>query len=172
MRARLLLWSSVITLASVSIAAFMLERAYAHDLQAEIRQRQQLHIQYLLSVASETNGHLMIPRLVKEPRFNQRQSGLYAVLQDASGTELWRSASASGLDLGNVLSPDPVTRVGEREYSELGWQGTRVAVYRFDVGWRLRMGGSVTLPRLVKHSEVEAGLTSSLASHILPSLNN
>lgn len=137
LRARLLLWSSIITIVLVSIAAIVLERAYARGLQAEIRQRQQLHIQYLLSAATESANRLQMPRLTKEPRFNQLQSGLYAVLQDESGAELWRSASARGLDFNEVLSREPVERVGERNYRELEWAGLPMALYRFDIGWEM-----------------------------------
>jgi two-component system sensor histidine kinase PhoQ len=140
LRARLLLWSSIITIVMVSIAAIVLERAYAHGLQAEFRQRQQLNIQFLLSAATESDNHLQMPRLIKEPRFNQLQSGLYAVLQDESGNELWRSASAHGLDIAALLSRDPVQRVGERDYSELEWAGLPVALYRFDIGWEMDDG--------------------------------
>jgi two-component system sensor histidine kinase PhoQ len=141
LRARLLLWSSVITIVLVSIAAIVLERAYAHGLQAEYRQRQQLNIQFLLSAATESNNRLQMPRLIKEPRFNQLQSGLYAVLQDETGAELWRSASANGLDVTALLLREPVQRVGERSYDELDWAGLPVALYRFDIGWEMGDGG-------------------------------
>lgn len=140
LRARLLLWSSVITVVLVSIAAIVLERAYASSLQAEIRQRQQLHIQYLLSAATESASSLQMPRLIKEPRFNQPSSGLYAVLQDETGGELWRSASARELDFSPLLSREPVQRVGERRYSERDWGGREVSLYRFDIGWEMNDG--------------------------------
>lgn len=140
LRARLLLWSSAITIVLVSIAAIVLERAYAHSLQSEIRQRQQLSIQFLLSEATEADNRLQMPRLSNDPRFNQLQSGLYALLQDESGAELWRSASAHGLDVAAVLSREPVERVGERSYSELEWAHLPVATYRFDIGWEMEDG--------------------------------
>jgi len=140
LRARLLLWSSAITIVLVSIAAIVLERAYAHGLQSEFRQRQQLNIQFLLSAATESGTRLQMPRLIKEPRFNQLQSGLYAVLQNETGVELWRSASANGLDIAALLSREPVQRVGERSYSEQDWAGLPVALYRFDIGWEMGNG--------------------------------
>jgi len=140
LRARLLLWCSVITIVLVSIAAIVLERAYASSLQAEIRQRQQLHIQYLLSAATETASSLQMPRLIKEPRFNQPSSGLYAILQDETGGEIWRSASARELDFSMLLSREPVERVGERLYSERDWGDREVGVYRFDIGWEMHDG--------------------------------
>jgi len=124
----------------VSIAAIVLERAYAHGLQSEFRQRQQLNIQFLLSAATESDNRLQMPRLIKEPRFNQLQSGLYAVLQDETGVELWRSASAHGLDITSLLLREPVRRVGERSYNELDWSGLPVALYRFDIGWEMDDG--------------------------------
>jgi len=140
LRARLLVWSSAITIVLVSIAAIVLERAYAHGLQSEFRQRQQLNIQFLLSAATESGNRLQMPRLIKEPRFNQLQSGLYAVLQNETGVELWRSASANGLDIAALLSKEPVQRVGERSYSEQDWNGLPVALYRFDIGWEMDNG--------------------------------
>ena len=87
----------------------------------------------LLAAADAGEDHdLILPPGLPETRFSRPGSGLYAQLTEASGTVLWTSPSATGLQIPSVVSPEP----GRRVYSDFQLDdGTQLTRISFRVDW-------------------------------------
>ncbi|HBQ41501.1 MAG TPA: hypothetical protein DD808_13185 [Halieaceae bacterium] len=90
---------------------WFLERS--HRLSLEVAQAERLELQLLnLLAQAEFDTVLEMPVDLLEPRLAQPGSGFYALISDASGTLLWSSRSALGLDLGTIQLAMPPLRPG------------------------------------------------------------
>lgn len=83
-----------------ALVAFVLERAFQQSSEQALREKLQTHIYALLSVA-EMDAHLQLkmPSMLREPRFSNPGSGLYANVRLGDQTLVWRSPSAVGIGL-------------------------------------------------------------------------
>ena len=92
-----------------------------------------------LLAAAELNvaGELEMPLSLREPRFGNLGSGLYADLQDSDGIHVWRSRSSLGLELPHGPVPD----AGAEEFSRLVMDdGTPLLTLSLAVEWELPDG--------------------------------
>ncbi len=92
-----------------------------------------------LLAAAELNvaGELEMPLSLREPRFGNLGSGLYADLQDSDGIHVWRSRSSLGLELPH----GPVSKAGAQEFSQLVMDdGTPLLTLSLAVEWELPDG--------------------------------
>ncbi len=92
-----------------------------------------------LLAAAELNfaGELEMPLSLREPRFGNLGSGLYADLQDSDGIHVWRSRSSLGLELPHGPVPD----AGAQEFSRLVMDdGTPLLTLSLAVEWELPDG--------------------------------
>jgi two-component system sensor histidine kinase PhoQ len=78
-------------------SGWILNSAFQQGMKANIEDKLQLQMLTLLSLAEVENETIIIPETLPDPRFNQPSSGLYAVVFDSIGNELWRSNSAISL---------------------------------------------------------------------------
>lgn len=92
---RLTLASLCVLPAVLGGAGAILDRAYLDSLLAGEDERLRLHVFMILGEIDLKGGVPAAPEAFGEPRLNQQESGLYAYLLDAGGTELWRSPSAA-----------------------------------------------------------------------------
>ncbi|MDZ7684986.1 MAG: ATP-binding protein [Gammaproteobacteria bacterium] len=99
LRARLLLVATCVLLIFLGLMGLVLDQAFRRSVEEGVSERLRLHIYGLLATAEESNGSLYLPENLQEPDFNRLGTGLYAVVFDGSGTELWRSSSALDLAL-------------------------------------------------------------------------
>lgn len=115
---RLVLAFGVLLVLFLGFAGIVLDRAYKESVAAAAEERLQLRIFSLLSVAEPEGTGFYLPEL-EDSRFSQIDSGLYGMILDEHGSELWRSPSALNLSLdGNsVLHTDLET--GETRYGSL-----------------------------------------------------
>ena len=96
------------------------------------------HLMSLLA-AAEPNiyGELQLPPDLPEPRFGNLESGLYGELRDDTGTPVWKSRSALGLEL---LYGEP-PGAGNHQFSRLTLQdGTPLMALSLGVEWELTSG--------------------------------
>ena len=92
-----------------------------------------------LLAAAELNadGELEMPFSLREPRFGNLGSGLYADLQDFDGNHVWRSRSSLGLELPHGRIP----AAGVQEFSRLVMgDGTPLLALSITVQWELPSG--------------------------------
>lgn len=99
LRSRLLLTASLVLLMFLGLMGVVLDHAFQRSAEQSVSERLLLHVYGLLTASDEINGRLVLPELLQEPDFNRMGSGLYAIVMNKDGKELWRSASAVDLSL-------------------------------------------------------------------------
>lgn len=130
---RLLVAASLVLAVFVAMTALILEQAYRTSLERGVNERLEAHVHALLSQAEERRaGELALPQFIREHRFNQLESGLYAWVENGQGQPVWRSQSASGLTL--PLPKD--ISAGESRFEEvLSEDGTVYFLESYGVQW-------------------------------------
>lgn len=98
-RARLVWGASLVLLAFLAGAGWVVQRAYTDSVRAERFARLQTTV-YLLMAGAEVNaaGSLVMPAALAEPRLSLPASGLYANIANVNKGEEWQSASTLGLN--------------------------------------------------------------------------
>ncbi|MDO9240098.1 MAG: sensor histidine kinase, partial [Methylicorpusculum sp.] len=106
-----LLFSTGFVLASFfAIVSVVLERGYKESAEQALRENLKVQVYSLLSAAELTrNGQIKLPKALRDPRFSDPGSGLYASVQSSKGKTEWHSPSAVGL----TLSPPPQIAPGK-----------------------------------------------------------
>ena len=118
MRRRLVLAFGVLLIVFLGLAGFVLDRAYKQSVAAAVAERLQLQVYALLGVAEpEADGKFFLPDL-EEARFSQIDSGLYGLIYNKDGTELWRSPSALNLNVDPAPMVDSELLPGQTSYGE------------------------------------------------------
>ncbi|MGR9114433.1 MAG: ATP-binding protein [Gammaproteobacteria bacterium] len=97
---RLLVSAGVVLAAFFALVAIVLEQGYRESAEQALRENLRVQIYSLLSAAElGRSGKIKMPKALREPRFSNPGSGLYASIQRSGGDVVWRSASAIGLSL-------------------------------------------------------------------------
>ena len=99
LRGRLLLTASLVLLVFLGLMGIVLDHAFQRSAEQAVSERLLLHIYSLLAATEQTDDGLVLPESLQEPDFNRLGTGLYGLVMDADGKELWRSPSAMGLSL-------------------------------------------------------------------------
>lgn len=115
---RLVLAFGVLLVLFLGLTGVVLDRAYAQSVQAAVAERLRLQIYALLGVAEPDAEGFYVPDLV-DPRFAQIDSGLYGLILDSNGREVWRSASALNLSPSGALLQEQVQDVGATAFGTL-----------------------------------------------------
>jgi two-component system sensor histidine kinase PhoQ len=98
LQTRLVVAFGILLIVFLGLAGFVLDRAYRESVIAAVEERLQLQVYALIGVAEPDGDGFFIPDL-REPRFSQIDSGLYGLILDREGREVWRSISALNLRL-------------------------------------------------------------------------
>ena len=105
---RLLISAGFVLTAFFALVAFVLEQGFRESAEQALKEKLQIHIYSLMSVAELTaNGQLNIPDSIREPRLSNPGSGLYAAINKADKVLIWRSLSTIGIDLSPVTQLKP-----------------------------------------------------------------
>jgi len=105
---RLLISAGVVLSAFFALVAFVLEEGFRESTEQALKETLQVHLYSLLAVAEMTDsGEMKMPRSLREPRFSNPSSGLYAAINQTDNTLVWRSTSAIGIDLSPSLPLKP-----------------------------------------------------------------
>ena len=115
---RLVLAFGVLLVLFLGFAGLVLDQAYKESVAAAAEERLQLRIFALLSVAEPDNGGFFLPEL-EDSRFSQIDSGLYGMILDEQGREVWRSPSALNLTLDDSRALHADLQTGETRYGNL-----------------------------------------------------
>lgn len=136
--ARLLISVSLLLLVFFGATIVVLDTAFREAGEQAQRDILDGHLMSLLA-AAEPNiyGELELPPDLPEPRFANPGSGLYAELRDSTGTPVWKSRSALGLDLPYA---EPPTQ-GDHYYAQMMLEdGTELMTLSLAVAWELASG--------------------------------
>jgi two-component system sensor histidine kinase PhoQ len=93
LRARLLLTSMLVLGLGLGLTGYVLDRSFTASVVAGANEQLKLLIYSLLGAAEEEGSSLRFPAAPLEPRFEQPESGLYAVVTDVNGDLVWQSPS-------------------------------------------------------------------------------
>jgi len=105
---RLLISACFILTAFFALVAFVLEQGFRESAEQALKEKLQIHIYSLMSVAELTaSGELNMPDNLREPRFANPGSGLYAAINQTDNILIWRSLSAIGIELSPVSQLKP-----------------------------------------------------------------
>jgi two-component system, OmpR family, sensor histidine kinase PhoQ len=112
--ARMTFGATVVLAIFVALSALALERAFRENARSA-RQERLLAQTYLLMAAAEVDaqGRLTIDSRPSDPRLELPGSGLYAMVVDGSGKEVWRSRSSLSVS----LSPAAAVAPGEQRFA-------------------------------------------------------
>ncbi|PKM10467.1 MAG: sensor histidine kinase [Gammaproteobacteria bacterium HGW-Gammaproteobacteria-3] len=131
---RLLVSAGVVLAAFFALVAIVLEQGYRQSAEQALQSTLRIQVYALLSAAEMSkSGRIKMPKILREPRFINPGSGLYACIQKAGGDVQWRSPSSIGLNLSNA----PKMTSGEYLFL-LDDQGRYVLHY--DVIWENETG--------------------------------
>ena len=95
---RLALVSTTVLLSFLSLTGLFLERTYRNSVVTAVQQELQPVIYALMGVAQERQGLLQFSSNLSQPRLQQPDSGLFALVTDGTGTADWRSPSLTMVD--------------------------------------------------------------------------
>lgn len=99
LRVRLLLVATLVLFVFLGLMGGVLDTAFRKSAEQGVSERLLLHIYGLLAVTEEVQGELILPEALQEPGFNRLGTGLYGLVIDRNGKELWRSPSALDLEM-------------------------------------------------------------------------
>jgi two-component system sensor histidine kinase PhoQ len=117
-----MLWSAAIVLfVFFGLMGLVLDQAFQLSTEQSVEEKLRIQIYGLLSVTEVTTGELYLPEALQEPRFNNPSSGLYALIRNKDGDELWRSPSTVSLDFSpqQSASQTKALRPGEDRFERL-----------------------------------------------------
>jgi two-component system sensor histidine kinase PhoQ len=95
----MLLVASVVLFLFLGMVGGVLDQAFRRSAADGVSERLLLHIYGLLAATEEVEGRLVLPEALQEPGFNRLGTGLYAIVLEGNGREIWRSESAIDLSV-------------------------------------------------------------------------
>lgn len=116
---RLIISFSILLFVFLGLTGVVLDRAFRSSIEAGASERLQVQIYLMLAAAEFSDGEFYFLEDLREPRFNQLNSGLYGFISRSSLGELWRSDSAEVFSLADpqvLLQP---VQVGETKFSKM-----------------------------------------------------
>ncbi|MFT4519915.1 MAG: two-component system sensor histidine kinase PhoQ [Halioglobus sp.] len=140
LKGRLFLASLILLPLFLGGTGLYLQRSYQLSLESAESERLQLQVLTLLAEA-EFEQSLRMPAQLLESRFNQPNSGLYAVVTNPGGEVLWSSASAITEDLKKILSDPATLATGEKAFS----RSDEMYQYSWSVVWETDTGEEAAL---------------------------
>jgi len=130
---RLLISVSVLLLLFFGATIAVLDTAFSEAGEQARRDILDGHLVALLAAAEpDDEGELMLPERLREPRFENIGSGLYAELRATDSAVLWRSRSALGLEIPIGVAPELGNHLFARESLE---DGTPLLTLSLAVEW-------------------------------------
>lgn len=112
---RLLVSAGIVLTAFFALFSFILEKGFEESAEQALKEKLQIHIYSLISVADLTETlELSMPATLREPRFSNPGSGLYATITQVNNIFVWRSPSAVGMDFPSPEQLEAGTSIFEK----------------------------------------------------------
>jgi two-component system sensor histidine kinase PhoQ len=138
LRIRLLFIIGLVLLAGFAATVVLLDTVFRRTSEAAIEDALNVRILALIGVADpDAEGNFRFPAQLPEPRFASLGSGLYAEIVDEANTVIWRSPSATGMQLAAVQNVAPGQTLFERR---LLTDNSEVFLAGFGFAWELMSG--------------------------------
>ena len=103
LRVRMLVSATLVLVLFLGVMGLVLDNAYRLSAEQSVSERLLLHIYALIAASDEDQlddaNSLYLPEELQEPQFNAMGSGLFGIVFDDYGREIWRSHSALDLML-------------------------------------------------------------------------
>ncbi|PCI74650.1 MAG: two-component sensor histidine kinase [SAR86 cluster bacterium] len=115
---RLVISFSILLFVFLGLTGVVLDRAFRNSIEAGASERLQVQIYLLLAAAEFSDGEFYFLEDLREPGFNQLNSGLYGFISRPSLGELWRSDSAGVFSLADPQVLLQSVQVGETQFSK------------------------------------------------------
>ena len=115
---RLVISFSILLFFFLGLTGVVLDRAFRNSIEAGASERLQVQIYLLLAAAEFSDDEFYFLEDLREPRFNQLNSGLYGFISRSSLGELWRSDSAGVFILADPQVLRQSVQVGETQFSK------------------------------------------------------
>ncbi|ASP37343.1 hypothetical protein CHH28_00985 [Bacterioplanes sanyensis] len=128
---RLLLFTLLFLLLLMAAVGYVLDAVYRQGQLQDWQQRIQVHSYNLLALVEERDQQLVLPERLQNQRFNNRDSGLFAVVEKA-GEVVWRTPSAQTLGRFSSGWSD----VGEWQFSRASNGEQEMLIARFGFEWQ------------------------------------
>jgi len=129
---RLFIAASIVLAAFLGLTGYLLDQSFQESTQAATRDRLQGHLYTLIAFAEITpSGTTVMPKLQREERFNQINSGLYAQILRDDGEDLWLSISSKYKNLPKIFGLTRAQHYFDRSYVD----DEEVFVFAFGVSW-------------------------------------
>lgn len=131
LRSRLLITATVVLFVFLGLTGIVLDQAFRSSAERGESEKLLVQIYGLLAAAEESETGLYFPDQLQEPGFNQLGSGLYGIVSDGAGNEIWRSPSALDLDLSatQLQAISAAVNAGEQIFGKLEPAGGQVLFY-------------------------------------------
>ena len=132
LHSRLLLAASLVLAGFLGATGLALDTAFRNSAEAAMQERLQSYIYALLAAADEdSDGRMIPPQALPEPRFSKPDSGLYAVIAEHDGETRWQSESLTGREIPNTYRQQP----GRHHFSEQTLNDLQLHTLAFGVAW-------------------------------------
>ncbi|OPX55585.1 two-component system, OmpR family, sensor histidine kinase PhoQ [Oceanospirillum multiglobuliferum] len=115
LRRRFFLHSAITLVIVMCVSLFVMDYSYRSELEQSSAQRLRLHIFNLLSVAEKKPHSLSLPDILRNPRFNTLNSGLWALVLDYQLQPLWHSLSLGQVPDLNSTTQETGTWVWQKQ---------------------------------------------------------
>ena len=117
----------------IAISASLLLNSFYHSQINAEQEQLQSQLYLLLGLTEIRNKQLSMPPSLPEPRFNQQNSGLYALVFNAQGQEQWRSESAKLLP---STSPSNQTFIIDQlDFFSVRFGESELLTVTYDIEW-------------------------------------
>lgn len=132
---RLLLAVTLSLIVSLSVAGWVLDRAFHETALELVYDRLQAQVYMLLGAADLDGGaRLQLPDALPDPRLSTPASGLYAQILGSEGEPVWTSRSLLNLD----VPPDPLSSFGQFVFGDTkASDGTPLFSMSYAVLWEI-----------------------------------
>jgi len=137
LRRRLLLVCGAVLIIFIGLTALILDQAFKQSLDTELNDRLQTQIYLLMGASEFERDRLNIPQQLNAPRFNQIDSGLFAVIHDHLGQEVWRSQSAQSYQAVLIKAKNAIQKAGQKSQALLSLNGGEFFSLSFGIAWEL-----------------------------------
>ncbi len=136
LQTRLLTAVSVLLAVFLGLTGVVLDRAFRSSVEAGVAEQLQVQLYVLLAAVEEDAGEFYFLEDLREPRFTQLNSGLYALVSSPQQQELLRSPSALERDFDGLFAHWSGLGRGETYFSrEVAADGQEYFIAAYGVVW-------------------------------------
>ncbi len=135
LRFRLLQSAALTLILFLGLTGIVLDQAFRQSAWQNVESTLTAQVYGLIAVADQQGELLYLPEAVQEPGFNRLGSGLFGLLLDSQGRELWRSQSAVVIDYSRLVDEIESATLGEPIFTHS--KVPDVFVLSYKVLWQL-----------------------------------